>query len=74
MAATMKKQRFTPCAIICSVFSNSVIYITKSPPPPTPIPERVAIIREIINIFIFYRLPHRENENVCDELVPKLPF
>ena len=51
-AEKRKKSRLMPCAVICGVLVKSVRKTTKSPPPPTPSPERAAIKNDemIVNI------------------------
>lgn len=47
-AEKRKKSRFIPCAVICGISVKSARKTTKSPPPPTPSPERAAIKKDAI--------------------------
>ncbi len=51
-AEKRKKSRFIPCAVIWGVSVNIARKTTKSPPPPTPSPERAAIKNEAITVNI----------------------
>ena len=54
-AEKRKKSRLIPCAVICGVSLKRARKTTKSPPPPTPSPERAAIKKDaiIVNIKVF---------------------
>ncbi len=53
-----KNKRLMPCTVICGRSVKSARKTTNSPPPPTPIPDRAAIIKEITAVNITLLPPY----------------